>query len=268
MIERLAVDLGFSTGLCVEFGAWDGKHLSNTWHLWAERNWRALLIEPDTRRFASLQQNAAGFNVTCVASAVGTDDQTSLDTMITTYCSGNEPQLVAIDIDGDDYWVWAASQMRPAIVVIEYNASFPPEIEFVQPIGGYTGSSAAAFLALARRKGYTLVDLTKTNLIFIRDDLRQNLSVDCLPLESAFDRRWVPAVYSDLGGVHHLTRPAQWGFAGVRVDFSQERIMGRVRHVMKAPAKRLARSNVSPVGPILRGLEDRYVRYRSQHPRV
>lgn len=266
MIEHLIAELGISPGLCVEFGAWDGKHLSNTWNLWAQHDWRALLIEPDARRFALLQQNTAGFNVTCLPSAVGTDDQTSLDTILATHCPGEHPDLLSIDIDGDDYWIWAASEVTPAIVVIEYNASFPPETEFVQTPGSYTGSSAAAFVSLARTKRYTLVDLTQTNLIFVRDDLVQRLTVSCYPLMELLDRRWVPAIHSDLHGVHHLTRPAQWGFAGIRVDFSQQRLTGRLRHFVVAPAKRLSRSDASPAGPILRWLEDRYVRYRSRRP--
>ncbi|CAN0123266.1 unnamed protein product [Heterosigma akashiwo] len=32
---------------CVEFGAWDGKHLSNTWSLINEHGWSSVQIEGD-----------------------------------------------------------------------------------------------------------------------------------------------------------------------------------------------------------------------------
>jgi hypothetical protein len=39
---------------CIEFGAWDGKHLSNTYNLIATRGYRGVLIEPRRARFREL----------------------------------------------------------------------------------------------------------------------------------------------------------------------------------------------------------------------
>lgn len=266
MIARLIADLGLQPGLCAEFGAWDGKHLSNTWALWARQNWSAILIEADSRRFAVLEENTSEFDVTCINAVVGFDIHSSLDTLVHAHRPHEEVQLLCIDIDGDDYWVWSGTSLRPAIVVIEYNASFAPETDFVQEPDDYIGSSAAALMRLGRTKEYTLVDLTETNLLFVRDDLAHHLTVDSRDLTELFDRRWVPVVYSDLHGVHHLTRPAQWGFAGVRVAFSKQRISGRLRHFVVAPAKHLAQSRRSPVGSLIRRLEDLYVTRRSRRP--
>ena len=43
------------TGWCVEFGAWDGQHLSNTFNLVANYNYHTVLIEADRKKFAELQ---------------------------------------------------------------------------------------------------------------------------------------------------------------------------------------------------------------------
>ena len=40
---------------CVEFGAWDGKHLSNTFAL-VERGWNAVYIEGDEIKFQDHRQ--------------------------------------------------------------------------------------------------------------------------------------------------------------------------------------------------------------------
>ena len=40
---------------CVEFGAWDGQHLSNTYHLISEKNYRGVLIEGENERFIDLK---------------------------------------------------------------------------------------------------------------------------------------------------------------------------------------------------------------------
>ncbi len=43
---------------CVEFGAWDGKHLSNTFLLVESHKWNAIYIEGDAEKFRALQETA------------------------------------------------------------------------------------------------------------------------------------------------------------------------------------------------------------------
>ena len=48
------------TNWVVEFGAWDGKHLSNTFLL-IEKGFHAVLIESDTHRFIDLEKQRGNF---------------------------------------------------------------------------------------------------------------------------------------------------------------------------------------------------------------
>ena len=48
--------LGIGRGTLVEFGAWDGRHLSNTCHLVESRGYSAVLIEGDEKRAARSQE--------------------------------------------------------------------------------------------------------------------------------------------------------------------------------------------------------------------
>jgi hypothetical protein len=90
--------------------------------------------------------------------------------------------LLSIDIDGNDYWVWSANQQwQPRVVVIEYNASIPPDQKWVMQENpnhrwdgtNYFGASLASLVALGRKRGYTLVATNSTgvNAFFVRDDL-------------------------------------------------------------------------------------------------
>ena len=93
--------------------------------------------------------------------------------------------LLSIDIDGQDYWVWDALEgFRPApVVVIEYNAALPVEPSVVEKKGTvqdrstsfqFMGTSLGAMRDLGRRKGYKLVhaELAGVNLFFsVRDHL-------------------------------------------------------------------------------------------------
>jgi hypothetical protein len=252
MLAKLAEDLRLETGWCVEFGAWDGKHLSNTWDLWTNHGWSAFLLEALPSRFADLERQTQNPSVVTMCARVGWDGDNRLDQLLTVAAVPADFELLSIDIDGDDYWVWEATASRPKIVVVEYNPSFAPEVESVQEKGGFTGSSAASFVRLADKKGYTLVDLTITNLIFVRSELIPTLSVDTLPLDQLFDRSWLPIVYSDYAGVHHLIKSGPWPFYYVRADLGQKRFVGPLRRFFaRGPARwvvRLLRTWSSKVG--------------------
>jgi len=46
---------------CVEFGAWDGKHLSNTFALVEQNNFNAIYIEGDERKYRDLLDTAHSY---------------------------------------------------------------------------------------------------------------------------------------------------------------------------------------------------------------
>src|SRR5262245_51764346 len=57
IIEEIFRIAGPRTRWCVEFGAWDGVHLSNTCNLLRRHNWKGVLIEGDPERHAHIRQN-------------------------------------------------------------------------------------------------------------------------------------------------------------------------------------------------------------------
>ena len=89
--------------------------------------------------------------------------------------------LLSLDIDRNTYWVWEALAIRPRVVVIEYNAVFPPAMDWaIEYRAGrawngtmYFGASLTAFARLGREKGYALVgcSLNGVNAFFVREDL-------------------------------------------------------------------------------------------------
>lgn len=75
--------------------------------------------------------------------------------------------LVSIDLDGNDYWIWdALTIIQPRVVIIETHIEFgfnsivvPYEKDYFYPgkHPDYHGASPAAMAKLANRKGYRLV---------------------------------------------------------------------------------------------------------------
>lgn len=93
-----------------------------------------------------------------------------------------EIDLLSIDIDGNDWHVWEAiSIIRPRVVVIEYNAKFPPDFDWVMPydanhvwdLSDRHGASLKAMERLGRKKGYQLVgtNMTGANAFFVLEEL-------------------------------------------------------------------------------------------------
>ena len=108
-----------------------------------------------------------------------------------------EPDVVSIDVDGNDYWIWRAlDRFRPRVVVIEYNGALDVREPRVMPYApgfawdgttGY-GASLAALEQLGAEKGYRLVhtELAGVNAFFVRTDLAGGLPEgDAVPRRSA-----------------------------------------------------------------------------------
>jgi hypothetical protein len=175
ILRRLFGLLDVGEGWCVEFGAWDGVHLSNTSSLLRRQQWRGVLIEADPARFAELESNMRAYpQVTCLNRMVGFTAIDGLDSILRETEAPADFDLLSIDIDGNDYHVWeAVTGYRPKVVVIEFNPTIPNHVEFVQrrdPSVSH-GNSLLSLTRLGERKGYQLAATTTTNGIFVRSDL-------------------------------------------------------------------------------------------------
>jgi hypothetical protein len=113
-----------------------------------------------------------------------------------------EFDLLSIDIDSNDYWIWKAlSGLAPRAVVIEYNASLGPDEVLIarydrqfdsarlHPDGWYHGASLAALERLGRAKGYALVGCESAgfNAFFVRCELAEGKLPALRPKEA-----WYP----------------------------------------------------------------------------
>lgn len=158
---------------CVEFGAWDGVFLSNCARLVREDSYSAVLIEGDPRRAAKLAEAHPGRTVVPIAAFVDFAGPRRLDALLAPTPVPRDFDVLSVDIDGCDYHVWeAVRDYRPKVVVIEFNPTIPNAVEFVQARDARVnhGSSAAALVALAGAKGYTLAAATFCNLVLVADD--------------------------------------------------------------------------------------------------
>ena len=170
IIQKIFDTIGEGSKWCVEFGAWDGIHLSNTRAL-IDRGWKGALIEYNSNKYQELVRNTPRGSIP-IHAKVGWGPTDGLDAILSRYPEiPLDFELVSIDIDSDDYSVWEAfTKYKPKVVIIEANPTFPINVEFVQMGGSHFGNSALSLYLLGISKGYRLVSYM-TNCIFVRDDL-------------------------------------------------------------------------------------------------
>jgi hypothetical protein len=178
IIEEIFRRIGETNRYFVEFGVETGVEC-NSARLARECGWSGLFMEADPDEFPVLQANYAPYpGVTCVKAMV---HSTNIQQLFADAGVPAEPDLLVIDIDGNDYWVWkAVVDYRPRVVVVEYNPFYPPPSRWVMAEDpnfswkrtDYFGASLGALSRLGKSKGYDLVgtDSHGVNAFFVRSD--------------------------------------------------------------------------------------------------
>jgi hypothetical protein len=170
--------IGTTNRRCVEIGC--GSNGGNSGFLVQECGWTGLMVDANRASIATVTVRYAGHAVTIVKHRVTRED---VNQLLTVNGFSGELDLLSLDIDGNDYWVWEAITVcSPRVVVLEYNWLFGPDRAVTVPydadfkVGAsgtrsYRGASLAAFAHLARRKGYRLVATERVNAVFLRSDV-------------------------------------------------------------------------------------------------
>jgi hypothetical protein len=169
----------------IEFGVQDGVECNTALLLMA--GWSGLWLDGSDKYVAAARQHqavAVGQGRLTVDKAFVTAE--NIDGLLGPWAGGTAAKpasvdLLSIDIDGNDYWIWEAiTAVRPRVLIIEYNAAYPPPVAFVAEYkadrvwdgGNYHSASLASLEALGRAKGYALVgcNLSGANAFFVREE--------------------------------------------------------------------------------------------------
>jgi len=174
ILAKIFEVIGAGQKFCVEFGAWDGKHLSNTWNLIANADWGGILIEGDPTKFGALTATHPYPRVKAVNHFVDWEGHNALEAILSRNGAPRDIDLMSIDVDGNDWHIWKSlANYRPRAVLIEFNPSIPNDVFFVQDANRRHnhGSSLLAMIELGKEKGYSLVCANCWDAFFVLDEL-------------------------------------------------------------------------------------------------
>lgn len=187
----LLATIGIGPGRCVDIGGGDGLIASNTANLVLNLGFDGALIDADERaiergrRFYARHPDAALYPPRFIEALVTRENVNQL--LVRAGMEG-EVDVLSIDIDGNDYWIWEAiTAVRPRIVVVEAQVERGMRDE-VMPYqaafsaagaarGSLVGATVPALVRLGAQLGYRLVAANRYgfNLFFVRNDLAPEL---------------------------------------------------------------------------------------------
>jgi hypothetical protein len=167
----------------VEICAGDGIECCSA-NLVVNHGWQALLFEGSSELVTRGQNfyehcgDAWYFPPRFVNAWVTPDN---INAHLAEYDFDHDVDVVIIDMDGNDYWMWNALELEPKLLVVEINETLGSEMSVVIPYdpdfrlpqsSNHRSASLRAFANLASRRGYRLVGTERYNFnaFFLRND--------------------------------------------------------------------------------------------------
>lgn len=181
IIQEIFKRIGTTNRYFVEFGVETGVETNTTYLLY--NDWKGLWIDGSEENIQNIRQHfsktMAKGNLSAIQGFITAENIEQL------FKQGNVPvefDLLSVDIDRNDYYVWEAiTSYKPRVVIIEYNSIFRPGCHFVVDYDANamwdgtsnTSASLEALYQLGLKKGYKLVasSFSGVNAFFVREDL-------------------------------------------------------------------------------------------------
>ena len=186
----------------LDLGAGNGVHASNCANLLLNLGFDGLLVDADAEKVAWGKRFYARHPDTKErppATAQAFLTRENVDEVVRRGGLEGEIDLLSIDVDGNDYWLWEALRcVQPRFVVVEAHPELgreeyvmPYEPSFVwstAPRSGRHGASLLALVRLAERLGYRPVGANQYgfNVFFAREDVAP--AVQTIGVEELFRR--------------------------------------------------------------------------------
>ena len=192
IIDAIFRELNKTCDYCIEFGAGDGIKHSIT-YLFRQKGSQCLLMDgvvemhtnADGTRAPTVGETSAGSTVSSIVNnsqnvKIEFITAENINSLFEKYDVPSTPNLLVIDIDGNEYHIWKALAYRPDIITIEYNPYIRPDIKCTIPYNPefkttrkskFCSATCSAFADLGIKKGYTLVDANNINLFFVANEL-------------------------------------------------------------------------------------------------
>jgi hypothetical protein len=184
--------VGTTRKKAVEICAGNGKEC-NTANLAINHGWHVLMAEGDKAKADFAREYFAGHPDTFLIPPVIANEwitAENVNDILRANGFTGEIDLLTIDVDGIDYWLWKAiDAISPRVVMVEtqcvwrctasVTVPYRPDFKFKSlqdpryGLAWFAGASLPAFVKLAQKKGYRLIGANRYgfNVVFMRNDV-------------------------------------------------------------------------------------------------
>lgn len=192
--------IGTANKKAVEICCGDGIQ-NCTANLIVNHGWQGFLFEGNAERVKTARDFYANTTNTRIWPPVIANEWIAADSIndvIKKYGCEGEVDLLSLDMDGVDYWVWnAISVVQPRVLVCEFNLLWPADKTLTVPNdknfkadynskygADFSGATLGAFVKLCKKKGYRLVGVQRYgfNAFFIKNGVGEEYFPEVDPL--------------------------------------------------------------------------------------
>jgi len=182
IISEIFRRIGTTNRQCIEFGAGNGTE--NCTGFLLMQGWKGLWIDGGDAFLPTLnvawKPELERGQLVARREFITVD---TIDTIIRDAGFSGEIDLLAVDLDGNDYhFLENISAVAPRVICAEYNANIPPHVDWKmarrddyvwEGLDDRTGASLKALEIMLGRRGYALVgcSVAGVNSFFVRQDL-------------------------------------------------------------------------------------------------
>ncbi len=183
IIEEIFKRINTTNKYFVEFGVEDGLETNSTYLL--HKNWKGLWIDGSIKNKIEIERSFSKLITNNILKFI--QSFITAENIEDIFQKAEVPEefdLLSIDIDRNDYHVWnAINKYKPRVIVIEYNAVYRPDTEFIVEYDANSmwdktsnfGASLSSYCKLAEKKGYKLVgcSFSGVNAFFVQNELAE-----------------------------------------------------------------------------------------------
>jgi hypothetical protein len=181
----------------VEYGVGDG--LENNTAFLLQQGWSGVWIEGDERNGEKIRSkfgpHLTSGQLACVTARI---DVRNAVAVLPQWAREEAFDLLSVDLDRNTFSIWQAlAPIRPRVIVVEYNAVWPADMEFAVRYAAekswngssHFGASLKTLELYGRKTGYALVgcDSAGTNAYFVRSDQLSDRFCDPYSAENHYE---------------------------------------------------------------------------------
>jgi hypothetical protein len=194
VFDHIFDTIDLTKGYAVELGADDGYKFSNI-RRFLDKGWEGIQITKNVDTRTPIPKELKDEFITAE----------NINELLDKYNVPKEVDLLSLDIDGNDYWVFKNLNRRAKVVCVEYNPGFPLGVKkalkydpnLQRPDGTMAfGASFTAWIDLLKEKGYVpIYELSHCNIIAVDEKIKQGrifYSFSFAPYVEEIKAPWIP----------------------------------------------------------------------------